>query len=99
MFLRHVRLSACALVLFGCSAAHAQFDTPATQAAGAAGAGARLTRRVVFVGAGHAHLHALKRSAVFTHRGHEVVAAVRDDGKWRVIRRRQTLEDVLALEE
>jgi hypothetical protein len=38
MFRRHVRLSACALVFVSWSAAHAQFDTPATQTAGAAGA-------------------------------------------------------------
>ena len=31
-------------------------------------------RRVVFVGTGHAHLHALKRAAEFTRRGFEVVA-------------------------
>lgn len=30
-------------------------------------------RRMVFVGAGHAHLHALKRSAAFVERGHEFV--------------------------
>jgi NADH dehydrogenase FAD-containing subunit len=35
-------------------------------------------KRVVFVGAGHAHLHALKRTAEFVRRGHEVVVVAPD---------------------
>jgi NADH dehydrogenase FAD-containing subunit len=37
-----------------------------------------MPKRVVFLGAGHAHLYALKRTADFIRRGHEVVAVAPD---------------------
>ena len=39
----------------------------------------RAARRIVFVGAGHAHLYALKRAAAFTRRGIEVVTIAPED--------------------
>jgi NADH dehydrogenase FAD-containing subunit len=43
-----------------------------------AGPGTRHRKRVVLVGAGHAHLHALKRAAEFVRRGHELVVVAPD---------------------
>jgi NADH dehydrogenase FAD-containing subunit len=43
-----------------------------------AAGGAAARKRVVFLGAGHAHLYALKRTGEFVRRGHEVVAVAPD---------------------